>query len=155
MSKAEITFVQIPVPSHLVVDVYSLIAQKSLYRPVESATPNVGTGIREEWSASEIRRMYKESDTNMRAILDALAARAGKEVSSRELKSVLSRSRGETATSSTLGGTLGAFGRRIRNRYRKQTWPFAARWIPQTNENEYTMSNEVAALLKGDSAIRG
>lgn len=153
MSKADFTFVQVPVPSHLVVDVYSLIAEKISYRPVESATPNVGMGIPEEWSAFEIRRMYRESDTNMRAILDALAARAGEELSSRELKSVLSRSRGETATSSKLGGTLGAFGRRIKSRYRKQTWPFAARWIPQTNENEYTMSKEVAALLKGDSGI--
>jgi len=149
VSKTEIVFLQVPVPSHLVVDVYSLIAEKSSYRPVESASPNADMGIPEEWSASEIRRMYRESDTNMRAILDALAARSGKEVSSRELKSVLSRSRGETATSSKLGGTLGAFGRRVRNRYRKQTWPFAARWIPQTNENEYTMTNEVAALLKG------
>ena len=143
-------FVPVPVPRQLVVDVYRFVAERS--RLTVEAQPSVGTnqaaGLPDNWSASEIKRLYSDSAKNMRAILDAMAARPGERVSSNDLIEVLSRSRGGAAGSSILGGTLGAFGRRVKNRYRKNKWPFDAHWISETNQNYYVMSPAVATILK-------
>ena len=143
-------FVHVPVPRQLVVDVYQFVAERT--RLAVKAEPTVSSGqpivLPDEWAASEIRRLYAESPKNMRAILAAMAARPGENVTSNDLIEVLSRSRGGSASSSILGGTLGAFGRRVRNRYRKNSWPFEAHWISETNQNYYIMSPAVAAILR-------
>src|SRR5215213_9722466 len=126
-------FVLVPVPRQLVVDVYRFVGERT--RLTVEAQPNVGinqpAGLPDDWSASDIKRLYSDSAKNMRAILDAMAARPGEKVSSNDLIEVLSRSRGGTVGSSILGGTLGAFGRRVKNRYRKNKWPFDAHWISE------------------------
>src|ERR1041385_732796 len=143
-------FVPVPVPRQLVLDVYRFVAERT--RLTGEGQPSVRinqpAGLPDDWSASEIRRLYSDSAKNMRAILDAMAARPGEKVYSNDLIEVLSRSRGGTAGSSILGGTLGAFGRRVKNRYRKNNWPFEAHWIPEINQNYYVMSSAVATILK-------
>lgn len=145
-------FVLVPVPPDFVVDVYRLIVEKTRV-PVAQAlsqTRSPTVGLPDDWSAAEIKRMYAESGKNMRAILSALSERAGEKVPSNDLIEVLAQSRGTAVGSSILGGTLGAFGRRLKNRYRKNSWPFEAHWIPETNQNYYVMSPGVAALIKGE-----
>jgi len=152
MLERDAHFVLVPIPPDLVVEVYRFIADKARGPAGRdlSQSDAVARGLPDGWSASDIRRMYADSAKNMRAILDALAARPGEKVTSNDLIEVLTESRGTSAGSSILGGTLGAFGRRLKNRYRKNKWPIEAHWIPEINANYYVMSREVAASLKGE-----
>jgi hypothetical protein len=141
--------VQVAVPRELVLDVYRLIAERAEAAPSPSRvdTPDAD-GLPEDWSASLIRRMYRESARQMTAILDALVDRAGEVVPATDLIEVLSRSRTEPADSSVLGGTLGAFGRRVKNRYGMEQWPFSARWDADESQVMYRMSHRVAQLIR-------
>jgi hypothetical protein len=144
--------VEVLVPRHLLVDVYRLIAD----RAGSPVPPRAGgreegsshDGLPDDWSASLVRRMYSESAKHMRAILDALAARPGEVVTASELIEVLASSRGDAADSSVLGGTLGAFGRRVANRYGRSEWPFSAQWDSDSGQVHYRMSPGVAALIR-------
>ena len=141
--------VEILVPRHLVVGVYQFISSQSHLGAslVNPRSAQDSTALPEDWSASLIRRMYTESQKNMRAILDLLANRAGEIVRADELIDALSKSRGDNATSSTLGGTLGAFGRRVKNRYGQESWPFEAHWDSDASQVLYRMSPAVAELI--------
>ena len=61
-------FVQVPVPRQLVVEVYRFVAEKT--RLTVSPEPSVrglqSAGLPDDWSASEIRRLYADSGKNMR-----------------------------------------------------------------------------------------
>src|SRR6266516_1142038 len=102
-------FVQILVPRQLVIEIYRLIAKNGGSSPLMAARTETSDALPGAWTDPLIRRMLEESPKHMRAILDALAAHPGQVVTAAELIDALSRSRGDKATSSTLGGTLGAF----------------------------------------------
>ncbi len=152
MASVENDLVEVFVPRHLVMDVYRFIADRAAPSSNSSNGKVEGNysrdGLPDDWSVSLVRRMYAESPTHMRALLDALASRAGEIVAATELIEVLSRSRGKKADSSVLGGTLGAFGRRVSNRYGREHWPFSADWDADSSQVHYRMSPGVAALIR-------
>ena len=151
MAKGEQDLVEVLVPRHLLLDVYRFVAENGVngISDKKSSAETSREGLPDDWSVSLVRRMYAESATHMRAILDALAQRAGEVVPANDLIEVLSKSRGTQADSSVLGGTLGAFGRRVSNRYGREQWPFSARWDSDAEQVMYSMSPGVAAIIQG------
>ena len=144
--------VEILVPRSLVMDIYRFIAERSGSLAPKAQRGNVESNAVElggEWDAALLNRMYQESDKNMRAILDHLIARPGQTVPASDLIHVLAQSRDDKkATSMTLGGTLGAFGRRVRSRYKRDSWPFEVKWSPEERQCHYQMSDSVASQLR-------
>ena len=144
--------VEILVPRNLVVDVYRLISEKTGSTPPKAQRSGEKVTTEEiisGWDAPSIKRMYKESEKPMRAILDHLAARPGETVTAEDLVNVLAElSPTKKATSIVLGGTLGAFGRRVKSRYKRDSWPFERIWSHEEGQVHYWMSEDVASVLK-------
>jgi hypothetical protein len=76
-----------------------------------------------EWTSEEIVRAYGESSPALRAALDYLADRPGREVGSRELARALYPHDSDVCAQQRLYGVLGAFGRRSYG-YGKKEWFF-------------------------------
>ena len=131
---------------------YQFVAAQSkvLTAPTRRSEPLDSSLMPADWSATLVRRMYAESPRHMRSILDALASRADEWVRADELIEVLSKSRGGQATSATLGGTLGAFGRRVKNRYRMKSWPLDVVKDADIGQLRYRVSSAVADLLSAE-----
>jgi hypothetical protein len=49
--------------------------------------------------------------------------------------------------SKTIAGALGAYGRRVSNRYGMKTWPFEDRWHHVEGQQYYSMTPEVADII--------
>jgi hypothetical protein len=151
MSTQDTDLVQVLVPRHRVLDVYRLLGEPSVPSPA-AQPPQMSNGdnggLPDDWSASLIRRMYTESPKAMQALLDTLAENTGEVVTANELIDVLSRVCGKKANSAALGGTLGAFGRRVSNRYKQEEWPFEAWWDADSRQVHYRMSPAVAAVIR-------
>ena len=67
--------VEILVPRTLVMDIYRFIAEKSGSVSPRQQQGNGGSTpavLSDDWDAALLKRMYQESDKNMRAILDYL-----------------------------------------------------------------------------------
>jgi hypothetical protein len=78
-----------------------------------------------EWTAEEVARAYGESTPALRAALDYLADRPGREVSSLELARSVYPHDSDGGAQQRLYGALGAFGRRTYG-YGKKEWFFSA-----------------------------
>jgi hypothetical protein len=78
-----------------------------------------------EWTAEEVVRAYRESTPALRAALDYLADRPGREVSSLELARAVYPHDSDDGAEKRLYGVLGAFGRRSYG-YGKKEWFFTA-----------------------------
>jgi hypothetical protein len=79
-----------------------------------------------EWTGEEVARAYGESSPALRAALDYLAERPGREVSSLELaRAVYPHDDSDGGAQRRLYGVLGTFGRRSYG-YGKKEWFFAA-----------------------------
>jgi hypothetical protein len=72
-------------------------------------------------------------------------------VTSEELVEVL-KDRKPDANNNTLAGTLGAFGRRVGNRYGTESWPFDSNWSYDHNSMVYWMDEWVAEQLRNFKA---
>jgi hypothetical protein len=97
-------FVQIAVPEDRVLDVYAFLLGKD---------QNGAT-----WTPDLLERMYLESPKPIQQLLVTLAKRAGTVHTDEELAEAVGRSRTQ------LAGVLGAYGRRVKNRYGMEQWPF-------------------------------
>ncbi len=78
-----------------------------------------------EWTAEEVARAYRESTPALRAALDYLADRPGREVSSLELARAVYPHDSDDGAEKKLYSVLGAFGRRSYG-YGKKEWFFTA-----------------------------
>ncbi len=83
------------------------------------------TEHRTEWTGEEVARAYRESSPALRAALDYLAERPGREVSSRELARAIYPHDSDVGAQQRLYGVLNAFTRRTYG-YGKKEWFFAA-----------------------------
>ena len=81
----------------------------------------------------------------MKDILRALAERTDEWLTAEQLASAI-RDKPD-ANWNTVAGTLGAFGRRVKNRYRRRSWPFSSQWDHSQNRFLYSMSSEIATHL--------
>jgi hypothetical protein len=98
----------------------------------------------DEWTPSRLRRMVEESPPAMLEILRMLADRPGEWLAMNELAKAIR----PDADWNTVAGTLGAFGRRVKNRYGLESWPFENRYDYEVGGRVCRMSEEVARLVK-------
>ena len=150
-------FVMVPVPQHMVTDVYAFITSRSPGSEPAGSPPRGGGGKesaaasdddradnqRQEWTEALLDRNWQESPPAMRAVLSFLADRSPQKTPITELAFAVY----EDGNRNKLAGVLGAFGRRCKNRYKTETWPFSAEWNWQTSLYEYSMPAWVAAII--------
>jgi len=136
-------YVEIPIPVKFVPDVYALLAKLSGQgeTPAPASTERTN-GVPEEWSKSDLVRMWRESPPSMREFTCYLADRPEQMISSTEIGEAINR------PGLKLAGALGAFGRRVANRYSKETWPFLAVWDHEHERMGYQMSSGTADIIK-------
>lgn len=125
-------FVNVPVPTERVQEVYALLARPPGELP---ESPERG------WTSSDIRRMFRESPETMKSFLLHLARNAGDDFLASEMASAIGRERRQ------LAGALGAFSRRLSQRYGRKTWPFDANWNHEAGMVSYSMSANVAEVI--------
>jgi hypothetical protein len=89
--------------------------------------------------------MFAESPPAMKDILVALAKRPDEWLTAAELASAIRHK--PNADWNTVAGTLGAFGRRCRSRYKRRDWPFRGEWDHTQGRFLYSMSPQVAAVI--------
>ncbi len=142
--------VMVPVPQHLVVEVYRFIASREVDKPEAAGVNHDGTKPRQEeawrysysWSEDDLRDAMENGTNAVKRILPYLAEYADHEVPGQELADLVY---GEGAKMQQLGGALGSFTRTASKRYGRRKWPFKA--IPPTKEKpfwEYIMYPDTA-----------
>lgn len=136
--------VQVMVPRSSLTPVYALIAELEAEEKVNGNQQEIKIEDNgqsgEEWTRDLIRRMYEESPPGMIRALNHLADCPDLWVTASELTEAIEPGR----DSHRLGGTLGAFGRRVKNRYGMNTWPFEAKWDHEAHHVNYRMPGWVA-----------
>jgi hypothetical protein len=125
-------FVSVPVPAERVQEVYALLARPPGDLP-EPPEP--------EWTDSDIRKMFRESPDTMKTFLLHLARNTGDTFLAGEMATAIGRQRRQ------LAGALGAFSRRLSQRYGRKTWPFDADWNHEAGMVSYSMSESVADVI--------
>lgn len=113
-----------------------------------------GNGVSmDEWTPSRLRKMVEQSPPAMLDILTALSDRPGEWLSMEELAASLKDK--PDADWNTVAGTLGAFGRRVKNRYGIESWPFDNRYDHEVRGRVCRMNDGIARLIKQFLAERG
>ncbi len=152
--------VMVPVPRHLVTDVYRLIvAEEGRVRDMGEEQEGIGMDGKSEeqnglgaqqseawryshdWSLDDLRDALEEGTRAVKLILPYLAERHGRRVKGQELAEHVY---GPGATLQQLGGALGSFTKTSWTRYGRHKWPFKA--IRNDDERiwEYVMSEGTA-----------
>ena len=133
--------VSILVPKSLVTAIYGFISAQANASPEVQQEPAQALPLDSD-RAESMLRMVNESPPAMKQILRAIAERSPKEITTRELAATLTNK--ADADSLTVAGTLGAFGRRFKNRHPGEPKPFQTRWDYAACTQNYKMSKEVA-----------
>jgi hypothetical protein len=142
--------IDVKVPRKHLAPVYGLIAELERAEtpgegaPVEPTSESVSNGAG-GWAPELVAKAYIQSPPAMKRIFDMLADKAGSEIVSDELAKAI----GPDAEWPNLAGTLGAFGRRVKSRYKQTTWPFAHRWDHDREKMVYSMPSDVAEIIRG------
>jgi len=102
-------------------------------------------GTNDEWTPSRLRKMVDQSPPAMKNILKALADRPGEWLSTQELAKAIVDN--PNADWMTVAGTIGAFGRRFRNRYGIDSPPFEKRYDHDVGGKVYRMSTDIAGQI--------
>ena len=135
------TYVQVPVPEEHVPAIFDLIARLQKGEPALPLAP--GPDSAPEPTEELVDRVYRESQATHRALLEHLAAHAGRWVPSSELVDALRLPNG----SKSAAGMFGAFGRRSNHRYGGFK-PWDNRWDPTQQEVSYRMNPDVAGWVR-------
>ena len=150
--------VEVLVPRKHLMAVYGYVAaleqgKADVETPV-SAPPDgptddpTGPDDDEDWSPRQLRLLYDQSPPAMIRILDYLAENPDREVPSDEVMEAIAPG----ASANRLAGTLGAFGRRVKNRYQRDSWPFDAYYSHEYGRVVYVMNPWIAEKLRGFKA---
>jgi hypothetical protein len=143
--------VAVMVPRKHLSRVYGLIAKLDVGD--ESATvlipskPNANGNARssDEWTPSRLRKMLQQSPPAMKDLLRAMAEHPDEWLTTEQLAQEIQNN--PAADWKTVAGTMGAFGRRIKNRYGLDTLPFEKRYDHDAQSKVYCMSCEIAGLV--------
>lgn len=145
MTDSASEFISIPVPKRHLTRVYGFIASLELPEGTTQARVGLnGDGKQKEWTPELIRRQFVESPDTIKRFERLLADHEGTWLSTSNIAQALGAARG----AKTIAGALGAYGRRVSNRYRMSTWPFENRWIHEEGQQSYCMPSEVAEIIK-------
>lgn len=93
------------------------------------------------WPEELLNRCVRESPEPKKALLLHLATNPNWTFTSAEMADAINR------TSKQFSGVLGAFGRRTRNTYAMNTWPFEADWSDEAGGMIYRMPKHVADVI--------
>ena len=139
-------YINVPVPANRVMEVYALLASPEKRQNLfgENPKPKPDSTFSPNWRPEMLRRLYHESSGAMKVVLDVIASKADQVVHSYELVEALTGFHGKTCDHHTLAGTLGAFGRRVFNRYKADGWPMENEWDPVAQEVWYRMPSDFA-----------
>jgi hypothetical protein len=140
---AAMNYVNVPVPEHLVTRVMTVITEEMAPKPTGKLPAKHAPPLTGDWTEAEIRKCWKESDTPMQGVLKLLASCAGSPV---PIGDVASAS-GKNPKGHQVAGMMGAFGRRVKRRYNRSTWPFSANYNAMARRWEYTMGIPVATVI--------
>lgn len=108
-------------------------------------TPRSEEPEMDEWTNSRLRRLVDESPPAMLDILHTLSSRAGEWLTSEDLAAAIRHK--PDADWNTVAGTLGAFGRRIKNRYGLESWPFENKHDHELGGRVFVMNDAMAARI--------
>ena len=137
-------YVSVLVPKRHLTRVYAFLGALDEQAPdAETATEDSSNG-NVAWTRELIERQFKESPPFMKQFQKYLAEHAGQEFSTRDMAAALNAVYGWN----TVAGALGAYGNRVKNRYKQTTWPFQARWDHVLGESYHSMSEEVAEIIR-------
>ena len=141
--------VSILVPENSVLDIYAFLSQRmpKLGKLEIDDPPSERPHGSDEWPDDLLQRAYQESAKPMRGILRYLAEKAGETVKARELICLLGEIRQIDANFNTLAGTLGAFGNRVSQRYKRKDWPFFSWWVDDERQVNYKMGERTAKII--------
>lgn len=134
-------FVSILVPKRHLTQIYGYIA--SLNGTATVAKETAPEAKDDEWDRELIERQYRESPDSMKQFQKHLAANPGREFSTTEVADAIGAEYGWNS----VAGALGAYGRRVKNRYKRSTFPFQQRWNHEKGEMMHSMTPEVAAII--------
>ena len=139
-------FVPVLVPKKHVTRVYGLIASLDERRNGASDEPaSTKTAPTEGgWSKELIERQYRESPPSMKKFQRFLAEHPGQEFSTSEMAEPMGAAHGWNS----VAGALGAYGRRVKHRYKRDSFPFASRWDHENEEQYHSMTPEVAEIIR-------
>jgi hypothetical protein len=144
MADTDTDFVSIPVPKRHLTRVYGFIAALEDAQATAQAAVGNGDGKEKIWTPELLRRQFMESPDTIKRFQKLLAAHEGTWLSTSKIADALGAARG----AKTVAGALGAYGRRVSNRYRMSTWPFENRWMHEEGQQSYCMPSEVAEIIK-------
>ena len=144
--------VPVYVPRERLAEVYALLGT-GVPRGEEQTELAAEPGNDEEWPTALLRRVVKESPPGMRVIFEALADSPDEWLSADDLAAALRKRlpahggpKKEKADWNTVAGTLGAFGRRFKNRYSREYphWPFKLKNDYERDRWLYSMPRAIA-----------
>jgi hypothetical protein len=132
-------FVNVPVPTDRVQEVYELLAREQSRPSVRHLATD--PGYSEGWNEALLDRMFHESSGAMRRILKAIADRSASWVTTKEIADAAG------LTGRQVVASFGPFEKRIRGRYRMRHWPFETREFVDAGVFKYCMSAEPASRI--------
>ena len=131
-------WIQVPVPADRVQDVFRLVLEGLASKAAQEEPGPDDREIVTGWTAGEIGRAVRESPSRMKKVLTLLAERAPSEVRGSDLASSVEYEPRQFA------GLMGAWGHRVKARYRKTKWPFDWR---EDEEGRFHYRMSVAAAV--------
>lgn len=137
-------FVSVLVPRKHLTRVYGLVAsleQHASGNPEVAPAPNETK--EEQWPRDLIERQYRESPDSMKKFQRFLADHEGKEFSTTQMADAIGVAYGWNS----VAGALGAYGRRVKNRYKRESFPFDSRWDHEKGEQYHSMTPRVADII--------
>ena len=139
--------VTVSVPRKHLAKVYGFIATLESVEPTAAAGETAANEAvtDDEWTPSRIRKMLQQSPPAMKDILRAMALRPNEWLTTLGLAEAIQGN--DEADWKTVAGTMGAFGRRLKNRYGLETFPFEKRYDHAAKSKAYRMSNEMSTLV--------
>lgn len=152
----ESELVDVKVPREHLTAVYGFIAQLE-GSPKPSSEPSGSNGSAPDfgpWTPEKLRRAYAQSPAPLKAVLMHLAEHPDKVISTETLSQVYGKARGRPATPANLAGAIGAFGRRVANRYGikgpkgRSVRPFNSWWDAGAGSVVYQMPEHIAEVIR-------
>lgn len=129
-------YIQVPVPSHLVPAVMTLISDSFALSSESKASMS--------WSEAELRKIWQESAKNMRQTLLLLAKHQGEAISGQTIASV---ALGKDKKGYSVAGMMGAYHRRMKGRHKGRS-PIVSVFDAGANEWRYSMDPEVGRAFQ-------
>jgi len=146
--------VMVPVPQHLVTEVYRFIVTKEESRAEviekeqddsEAQQPKEEWKYSYSWSEDDLRDTLKNGTRAVKLILPHLAKHPDQPVKGQVLAELVY---GPGARMQQLGGALGSFTKTARKRYGRYKWPFKPEHNTEERTWEYIMYSDTAEKVR-------